>query len=258
MYDEFFVPALFAQWVPRLLDLAAVGAGSRVLDVGCGTGIVARAASERVGPSGLAVGIDPNDAMLAVARRAPEQVEWRHGTAEAVGYENGAFDRVVAAFSMMFFGDRDGAVREMARVLGPDGRVVIATWSSVEESPGYAAMVSLVRGLFGDEPADALLAPFCLGEETELVELVGRAFDEVEVIRSEGVARFPSVDAWVHTDIRGWTLADMIDDDDFERLRAAASDVLTEFTDAEGRVSFAAPALLTTGRVGTRARPQSD
>ena len=77
IYDELFVPALFAQWGPRVADAAAVGLGQRVLDVGCGTGVLAWAAAERVGPQGHVVGLDPNPQMLAVARRKSGGVVWQ-------------------------------------------------------------------------------------------------------------------------------------------------------------------------------------
>ena len=69
MYESTFVPAIFAQWAPLLLDAAEVRPAERVLDVACGTGILARTAAERVGPTGSVVGVDLNPAMLAVARR---------------------------------------------------------------------------------------------------------------------------------------------------------------------------------------------
>ena len=73
------MPALFDQWPPQLLDAARVGAGSRVLDVGCGTGVVARAAAERAGPRGYVAALDPNDGMLDVARGISDAVDWRAG-----------------------------------------------------------------------------------------------------------------------------------------------------------------------------------
>ena len=70
VYDSFFVPALFEQWTDVVLEVADVRSGHRVLDVGCGTGVLARAAHARVGAGGHVAGLDPNDGMLAVARRA--------------------------------------------------------------------------------------------------------------------------------------------------------------------------------------------
>lgn len=72
VYEQFFVPALFGQWAGHTLDAAGItetsGPGSRVLDVGCGTGVVARKAARRVGPTGRVRGLDPNAGMLAEAR----------------------------------------------------------------------------------------------------------------------------------------------------------------------------------------------
>ena len=68
-YERTFVPAFFAQWAPLVCDAARLSPGARVLDVACGTGIVARTAVERVGPTAVVAGVDVNEAMLTVARR---------------------------------------------------------------------------------------------------------------------------------------------------------------------------------------------
>lgn len=68
-YDELFVPALFQQWPPVVLDAARVSLGDHVLDVACGTGVLALAAADRVGPNGAVAALDATPEMLAVARR---------------------------------------------------------------------------------------------------------------------------------------------------------------------------------------------
>jgi ubiquinone/menaquinone biosynthesis C-methylase UbiE len=246
VYDEFFVPALFGQWTEPVLDAARVGAGDRVLDVGCGTGVLARAAAARVGRAGDVVGLDRNEGMLAVARRSAEPITWMHGLAEQLPFPDAGFDRVVSQFVVMFLDDPSAGVAEMARVLAPGGMVTVATWAEVTQSPGYAAMVELLRRVVGPEAAEALLAPFTLGTPALLEDLLAPSFPDVAVTRHEGVARFDSIDAWLHTDIRGWTLADMIDDATYAALLTEAEDVLTDYTDEAGRVSFPAPALLAT------------
>ena len=75
-YDEFFVPALFAEWAPRLVAAAELGPGERVLDVACGTGIATLDADRAVAPDGAVVGVDLNAGMIAVARSKAPQVEW--------------------------------------------------------------------------------------------------------------------------------------------------------------------------------------
>lgn len=246
VYEEFFVPALFGQWAEPMLDAAAVAAGDVVLDVGCGTGVLARAAARRVGPTGEVVGLDRNDGMLAVAARCSESVAWRRGVAERLPFDDGRFDRVLCQFALMFFDDQHQALKEMARVLRPGGTIAVATWAAVEESPGYASMVDLLRRVVSDEAAEALLAPFALGTANVLADLVAENLPGVAVVRLDGTARFDSIDAWVHTDIRGWTLANMIDDATYKRLHAAALRALAHYTDETGAVRFGAPALVAT------------
>jgi SAM-dependent methyltransferase len=246
VYEEFFVPALFGQWPDLVLDAAGVSDGDRVLDVGCGTGVLARAAVERVGRTGRVAGVDANDGMVAVAHRLGPEVAWKIGVAEHLPYPDASFDRVVSQFALMFFTDRPAALAEMARVLAPGRSVAIATWASLDTTPGYAAMVGLLGELFGDDTADALRAPFLLGDPEEIHGLVDTAFPNPVVTRHDGTARFESISAWVHTDVRGWTLADMINDDQYEMLLREAERRLTRFTDTHGRVAFPAPALITT------------
>lgn len=247
IYERFFVPALFGAWPPILLDRADVGAGQRVLDVGCGTGIVARAAVERVEPGGSVVGLDANPGMLRVASEAAPNVEWRQGLAEELPFESASFDRVLSQFALMFFENREAALSEMARVAVPGSPVTVATWAALEQTPGYAAMAVLLERLFGPDAADAIRTPYVLGDPTEVAELLSSALDGVEVVTVEGTARFDSIDDWVHTDIRGWTLAEAIDDTQYGVLLEEARRELAPFTDGDGRVRFAAPAIVATG-----------
>lgn len=247
IYERFFVPALFGPWPPILLDRVGLEPGHRVLDVGCGTGIVARAAAARVGAGGMVVGVDPNPGMLQVASAAAPGVTWREGRAEELPFESDSFDRVFSQFALMFFEDRARALTEMARVVRSGSPVTVATWATLDDTPGYAAMAALLERLFGVEAADAIRAPYVLGDAGELGALFGAALDEVEVTMVDGLARFESIEDWVHTDIRGWTLAEAINDTQYEVLLDEARRELARFTDDDGRVRFAAPALVATG-----------
>ena len=246
IYEEFFVPALFGAWPETILDAAEVGPGHHVLDVACGTGVLAREALARVGTIGRVVGLDPNEGMLGVAREKESAIDWRKGVAEAIPFETDVFDRVVSQFGMMFFTNPKGAIEEMARVMTPGGTMALAVWSSLEDTPGYAAMVQLLDDIVGREAADALSAPYVMGNPEALEALVAHVFPDVTVTRHEGIARFDSIDAWVHTDIRGWTLSEMIDDEQYAALLAEARRRLGRFTDETGCVTFSAPALVAT------------
>jgi ubiquinone/menaquinone biosynthesis C-methylase UbiE len=248
VYEQLFVPAIFAQWPPVLLDAAGVVPGDRVLDVGCGTGVLAVAARRRVGAAGRVVGVDPNESMLTVARRHADPVEWWSASAEAMPFADGVFDRVVSQFALMYFADRAAGLAEMARVAAPGGRVALATWAAAEESPGYAALIDVVERTLGGDAADALRAPFCLGNPAALRTLVSASFSEVEVHQHSGAARFASIESMVHTEIRGWTLAATIDEEQYAQLLSAARRDLAPLVDAAGRLEFAMPALVATGR----------
>jgi ubiquinone/menaquinone biosynthesis C-methylase UbiE len=247
VYEDFFVPALFQQWAARVADAAKIESGQRVLDVACGTGTLTREIAARVGSKGSVVGVDINDGMLEVARRKAPNVELRQGSAESLPFDDNSFDAVACQFALMFFTDRRAAIWEMLRVLRPGGRMVVAVWDRVESSPGYAAVTELLQRLFGDEAADALRAPFNLGDlQTLRSEFANAGISNFEVTTQPGTARFKSIKDWMFTDVRGWTLADMINDAQFDRLLGEAEVALKEFVDADGKASFAAPAHIVT------------
>jgi ubiquinone/menaquinone biosynthesis C-methylase UbiE len=249
IYEEFFLPALFQEWAPRVTDAAALASGQRVLDVACGTGVLACEAAKRVGRNGAVVGLDRNDGMLAVARRKAPGVEWKSGLAEALPFPNEAFDAVVSQFGLMFFDDRSKAIGEMWRVLRPNGRLAVAVWDRLENSPGYAGMVALLHRLFGERIANELRAPFALGDVTSLRALFENAgVAQVEIRTIIGEARFPSIDDWVRTDVKGWTLAELIDDAQYAVLLREARTTFQPYVHADGQVRFDSPAHIVTAR----------
>lgn len=248
VYDEFFVPALFAQWGPVVADAAAVGRGERVLDVACGTGALTLAVAERVGRNGSVVGLDANPEMLAVARRKRSAVEWREGRAEALPFPDASFDAVVSQFAFMFFDDRAHALREATRVLRPDGRLAVAVCDAVENSPGYAAFAALLDRLFGSAVGDAFRAPFVLGDSEQLLATAREAgIAAARVGRHKGTVRFGSVASLVSTERAcAWTLGGVLDHDQFSRLLEEAPTALAPFVASDGTVVFDMPALILT------------
>ena len=244
VYERFFVPALFRQWAVKVADAARVRPGDKVLDVACGTGVLAREAASR---GAKVSGLDVNEGMLAVASAAAPEIDWYQGIAEELPFDDGEFDVVVSQFGLMFFADRVAAIREMLRVLRPGGRLVVAVWDAAGSSPGYSALIALVRRLFGDDAADALLAPFVLGDRAELEALFASAgAANVKVESHPGTAVFSSMRDWLFTEIRGWTLADRIDDMQFELLVKEAEHELARFVAGDGGVAFDAPAEIVT------------
>lgn len=247
IYEAFFVPALFDQFAGRTVDALRLSPSDRALDAACGTGVVAREMARRLAAAGQVVGLDRNEAMLAVARRLSPGIAWQGGRAEALPFPDAAFDAVACQFALMFFEDRHAALRELWRVLRPGGRLAVAVWAPLERSPGYATLAALLERLFGREIAAALHAPFVLGDETALRALfldAGIAAPQIAMI--DGTARFASIEAWIHTEIKGWTLAEALDQAQYDRLLREAESELQPFAGTDGRIAFPAPALLVT------------
>jgi len=249
IYETFFVPALFGQWPPKMAEAAGLQPGQRVLDVACGTGVLACEAARQVRPGGHVTGLDRNPGMLEIARRKEPSIEWQEGLAEALPFADAAFDAVLCQFGLMFFEDRAKALAEMWRVVQPGCRIAVATYSAADRSPGYAAMIGLLDRLFGPEIAAELQGPFVLGDAQTLGGPFGEAgIGQPEIVEVAGEARFPSLEAWVHTDVKGWTLADKIDDAQYRLLRDEALGELARFAGPDGVVRFASPALFATLR----------
>ncbi len=248
VYEGFFLPALFQEWAPRVAEAARLAPGQAVLDLACGTGVLAREAAGRVGPAGFVSGLDRNEGMLAVARRKAPAIDWRLGRAESLPVADRAFDAVVCQFGLMFFEDRPAALREMWRVLRPGGRLAVAVWDGIEQVPGYAAMAALLQQrLFGSRIADELRAPFALGDRAALRALFEEAgIPGAEIRTLDGTARFPSIEAWVRTDVTGWTLADLIDDAQHRVLLREAEHALRPYAQPDGTVAFPSPAHVVT------------
>jgi SAM-dependent methyltransferase len=246
IYDTLFVPALFQQWGPIVASKARIGPGDRVLDVACGTGVLACAAHDRTGPEGAVNGLDSNPGMLAVARRKNNAVSWQEGKAEALPYPDESFDAVVSQFGFMFFEDRATALREMMRVLRPGGRMAVAVFDRIEASPGYAALEKLLRKFFGDRPADALRAPFALGEPNRLLAICAEAGITNAVVEKEhGTVRFDSIQSMISTERACvWTLGGLLDGTQFELLSREAKTALQPFICSDGTIAFGIIALV--------------
>jgi SAM-dependent methyltransferase len=150
MYEHSLVGPLFRPWAEQMVEAMELAAGERVLDIACGTGIVARLAKQRVGDRGRVTGVDASPGMLAVARRIAPAVDWREGDAAALplGYEE-AFDVVFCQQGLQFFPDRPAAVREMHRALVPEGRLAVSTWRPDEEIPLFFALRRVAEGKVG-------------------------------------------------------------------------------------------------------------
>jgi|SRR5829696_2505493 ubiquinone/menaquinone biosynthesis C-methylase UbiE len=198
-YERYLVPLLFAPGAEYLIELAGPEPGERVLDVACGTGIVARHAAQRVGTGGTVVGLDLNEGMLEVARKASSDVrpaiEWQHGDATDMPLPDGAFDVVFCQQALQFFPDRLAALREMHRVLAPNGRLALSVLRSTEHNPGYRLLAEALQRHVGPDAGSMMRSPFSSLSADELRELItGAGFGEVRILLGIGPVRYPSAE----------------------------------------------------------------
>jgi SAM-dependent methyltransferase len=145
-----------AQLLPaarEIVEIAGVGAGERVLDVGCGTG---NAALEAAARGARVTGVDPAGRLLAVAREGAAaqglDATFLAGEAAALPVPDGAFDVVLSVFAVIFAPDPRAALTDMVRVLAPRGRIVLSAWV-----PGGA--IARMGQVAGEAVREALGAP---------------------------------------------------------------------------------------------------
>jgi len=185
-YERYQVPSVFEPLARMFLERIVLRPGQRVLDVACGTGIVARHAAAILGPAGSMVGVDLNSRMLDVAReRAPTdgaQLEWRQGDAASLPCIDADFDVVLCQQGLQFFPDKAGALVEMRRVLKPRGLVGICVWRVIEHSPCHFAIVEALRRHVTAEVAQRFQAPFSFGDPDVLnAAMVDAGFRDVDI-----------------------------------------------------------------------------
>lgn len=240
MYERWLVGPLFRPWVDALLDRVGLAAGDRVLDLACGTGIVARLAKDRLGNKGRVVGVDLSPQMLAVGRSLAPSIEWREGDAVALPFgATEQFDVVVCQQGLQFFSDKAAAAREMRRILAPGGRVAVAAWCSMEQIPFFMALYRVAERHLGA----VIDQRYSLGDAAVLGRLLADSgFHDVHVETMSRTVRFADGALFVRLNamaLVGMSPASTTTNDE-GRMRLVtdiasdSAEVLPPFSDGEG------------------------
>jgi ubiquinone/menaquinone biosynthesis C-methylase UbiE len=211
LYQRYLVPAMTAMWAADLVDAVGLRPGLRVLDVACGTGVVARAAAEQVGSSGRVVGLDLNPGMLAVARSLPASVEWHEGSALALPFAADSFDVVLCQLGLQFFPDRPAALREMRRVLVAGGTLGLNVFGPIGHNPATHAMANALDRHVDPEASVAKRTEHALADADALRALVSEAcFEDVAIRTAKKTVRFPSAVEYVRAQLAATPLASVV------------------------------------------------
>jgi SAM-dependent methyltransferase len=251
IYEKKFVPAIFAEWAPHIIEAARVKPGNRVLDVACGTGVVARTAAGIVGPEGEVVGVDLNQAMLTVASRVRPDLAWRQGAVDDLPFDGDSFDAAVCQMAFMFFPDRSHAFSELGRVTRPGGRVAVVVPAALDDQPAYRQFVDIAAHHAGDEARALLSTYWSCGDLDALVATMTGAGIELDDARTKtGTARFDSAEDLVETEVEGSPLADRITPDAYSAIRRDVAAEMAAYSTPHGTFEIPLVCHVVAGLIG--------
>jgi ubiquinone/menaquinone biosynthesis C-methylase UbiE len=153
-YDRYMVPLIFESYARDMAVRAAALSPKAVLETAAGSGVVTRALAPLLSPDARYTVTDLNQPMLDYAARQgrDERLLWRTANAQALPFEDAAFDLVCCQFGVMFFPDRPSAYREARRVLRPDGAFLFSAWDRIEENVFADDVTNALAGFFPDDP----------------------------------------------------------------------------------------------------------
>jgi ubiquinone/menaquinone biosynthesis C-methylase UbiE len=207
LYESVLVPAIYNTWANYIVDLAKPRPGDRALDIGCGTGIVTRGLSEKLGASGDIIGLDNDCEMLSVARtacrgRRGTPITWEEGSAMSLPFNDEAFEIITCQQALPYIRDRATVVREMYRVLSFGGRIAMLVWREIEHSPGFAILAAALERYAGADAAAVIRSAFTLGNQEELHSLLLLArFRSINIEAASGTAHFDSIETFVKSQL---------------------------------------------------------
>jgi ubiquinone/menaquinone biosynthesis C-methylase UbiE len=258
LYERYLVPAITSKWAADLIERANPIDGEAVLDVACGTGIVARLVAGRMTRRRV-VGLDLNSGMLAVARSARrEGIEWIEGSALDLPFEDGSFDLVLCQLGLQFFPDRPLALREMRRVLRGSGRMALSVFSPIEQTPAAYAFVQALDHHLGPGASATKRAEHVFGSVEEVrIVLAEEGFGQVDVQTVTQRIVFPSVLDYVRFQLIATPMAGLLSDrsdvgreESIKAIASHAASLLDPEMLRDGRLSFPQVALVATASKG--------
>ncbi len=241
LYERHLVRTMTGMWAADLVARVGLRDGERVLDVACGTGVVARTAAERVGETGSVAGLDINAAMLAVARSSAQDarlpIDFVQGSALQLPFDDASRDVVLCQLGLQFFPDRSRAVAEMHRVLAPGGRLGLSVFGPIEHNPATFALAQSLDHHLGTAASQTKRAEHVLGYSTLVEKLVtGAGFRDVTITTETKLVRFSSAEEYVHVQLTATPLAGLLAD---QLARRGMTDKITA-TVAEALRPYAA------------------
>lgn len=255
-YEAHLVPTIFLELAERLVRMAEVAPGQRVLDAACGTGVVARAAARRVRSGGGVTAVDINQDMLTTARRVADEtgvaIEFLQADVTDLPFADDRFDVAMCQEALQFVPDPTVALRELARVTATGGRLAVSVLRGLDRHEAYATFARLLGEHAGPQAATMMASPFAFGGVGRLRAVAGDAgLVDVRVRIGVGSERFASVEDFVRQEAASSPLAGplgALHEDRRAALVAALTTALADHID-DGGLAFPNETLVLTARV---------
>jgi ubiquinone/menaquinone biosynthesis C-methylase UbiE len=201
-WERYLVGSAMESWARDLVHRAGLRPGDRVLDVACGSGIVARTANEHVRWNGKVTGVDINPGMLSVARQVTAYtnppIEFVEGNAVELPFKDNSFDKVFCQFSAQFFPDRVAAFRQMLRVTAPGGRAFVSTPRGINHNVVYKPFLASLEKHISKEAAEIFGSVFNVSDASMLRTPFEQAgWKDVHIEIRNDTIRYPSAKDFV-------------------------------------------------------------
>ena len=238
-YDRHMVPLIFEGYAEDLARRVAGFSPSAVLETAAGSGVVTRALAPRLSPNARYVVTDLNQPMLdyAAARQATDnRISWRKADAQALPFEDAAFDLVCCQFGAMFFPDRVSAYREARRVLKPGGRFLFNVWDRIEENVLANDVTNALAEVFPSDPPRFLARTPHGYHDTALIrsDLEKAGFSSVAIETRADQSRAPSPRYAAVAYCQGTPLRNEIEARDAEKLEEATEHAASAIASKHG------------------------
>jgi ubiquinone/menaquinone biosynthesis C-methylase UbiE len=243
-YEEYLVPGFFKPWADKLVQLSPPSPGSEILDVACGTGIVARTAAANAGNDARVTGLDINQQMLNKASEMAEEgglkINWQQGDAADLPFEENRFDNLFCQQAMQFFPEPQQVLKEMQRVLKPDGILSLNILRSIQHNPAYKILADELEKHAGETAGTMMRSPFPDWDQKTIRNMVTDAgFSDIQILLEIISMRYPSPEEFLRREAASSPLAGEIKEMDPNTRSGMIEDLnrsLVAYTDDRGIV----------------------
>lgn len=231
-YERFFVPAIGEPVAKDLIRKAELQPGERVLDVACGTGIIARLSLQQVGETGSVTGLDINPGMLAVARSVTQDssIEWHEASAEDMPFPDDSFDVVICQLGIQFMEDRSAALQEMYRILVPGGRMLLNVPGPAGEP--FVIFAEAMGKNISPEAEEFANHVFVLNDTGEIRQLINEAgFNNIDVQAKKKMLSLPAPKDFLWQYVHSTPLVGVLAEADEEAKALLEKEVVGQWQD---------------------------